>query len=187
MPHTLVFEHELEYLDAPRNIGITIEITLVRGHIERRIPAKIDTGADYCIFQRDYAEALNLDVTNGELRTFDTAGGPFTAWGHYVTIRSFDFEHEALVFFADTYGFKRNLLGRRGWLEHVQFGTDRLPIQIVCKQARMIRSIVSSKLTITERHRKVTFNFVWGNSGVLCRCFRLDSYDPAVKVLSVDS
>jgi len=122
MAHTLVFEHAIEYLDSPRNVGITIEITLIRGNRRRRIQAKIDTGAEYCIFQRDYADALDLDVTSGELITFDSAGGPFTAWGHYVTIESFDFQHEALVFFSDTYGFRRNLLGRRGWIEHVQLG-----------------------------------------------------------------
>src|SRR5262249_40352091 len=110
MAHTLVFEHELEYLDAPRNSGITIEVSLIRGNKERRIPAKIDTGAEYCIFQRDYGDALDLDVLSGQPITFGSAGGPFNAWGHYVVIRTFDFEHESLVFFSDSYGFRRNLL-----------------------------------------------------------------------------
>jgi hypothetical protein len=41
--------------------------------------AKIDTGADYCLFERGFAEALSIDVERGTQLSFSTVAGQFRA------------------------------------------------------------------------------------------------------------
>jgi hypothetical protein len=58
--------------------GIEVPIVLSIG-VDRRVAlaAKIDTGAESCIFQRAYAELLGLRMDDGERRRFSTAIGSF--------------------------------------------------------------------------------------------------------------
>jgi predicted aspartyl protease len=51
-----------------------------------RIAASIDTGATFCIFRNELAEALGLDPMNGTSKRFRTAAGSFEAFGHEVEI-----------------------------------------------------------------------------------------------------
>lgn len=78
---------------------------------------KLDTGADYCIVQREYGEALGLDIEAGERKEFSTANGLFVAYGHEVTVECFTQEFNAIFYFAENLDFPRNVLGRTGWLE----------------------------------------------------------------------
>lgn len=48
-----------------------------------RLPAKVDTGATCCIFQRDYAEQLGIEVECGEYREFQTATGVSDGWSTF--------------------------------------------------------------------------------------------------------
>ena len=48
--------------------------------------------------------------------------GPFTAYGHEVTLRTLGLEWDALVYFHSGAGRDSNFLGRRGWLDHVRLG-----------------------------------------------------------------
>jgi hypothetical protein len=83
-----------------------------------RLPAKVDTGATCCIFQRDYAEQLGIEVECGEYREFQTATGVFRAYGHTVKLACLDWEFESIVYFAENDAFSRNVVGRNGWLQH---------------------------------------------------------------------
>jgi hypothetical protein len=84
-----------------------------------RILAKLDTGADNCIFQRAYGEELGLDIESGDPRTFYTATGNFfEAFGHYVVIESFKWSFTSMVYFAKEGDVSRNVLGRNGWLRN---------------------------------------------------------------------
>jgi hypothetical protein len=82
------------------------------------LTAKIDTGADYCLFERAFGERLGLDVESGPKRPFRTVAGRFEAHEHLVVIETFDIEIESAVYFAADPNVSRNLLGRAGWLEH---------------------------------------------------------------------
>lgn len=47
-------------------------------------------------------------------------GGVLLAFGHSVTLSTFDWEFDSLVYFARDYNLPRNLLGREGWLQKVR-------------------------------------------------------------------
>jgi len=102
--------------------GIELPITLQSGAIKRRLDAKVDTGASHCIFERQHGERLGFDIESGIPERFDTAMGSFPAYGHEVKIESLGIEMTAIVFFAADENFKRNVLGRHGWLNRVRLG-----------------------------------------------------------------
>jgi hypothetical protein len=68
----------------------------------------VDTGAAFCIFQREFAEQLGLDVEGGQLQVVATAAGQFDAYGHALTLCCFDWEFEAMVCFAAPPDFRRS-------------------------------------------------------------------------------
>jgi predicted aspartyl protease len=84
--------------------------------------AKIDTGADCCIFDRGAAEALLIEVERGALLRFSTAAGEFRAYGHELTLAVLGIKVDALVYFYENPNITRNILGRSGWLNRVRFG-----------------------------------------------------------------
>lgn len=42
------------------------------------------------------------------------------AYGHYLTLQTFELTFESLVYFAKYPGLPRNLLGRTGWLRNLR-------------------------------------------------------------------
>lgn len=64
-----------------------------------RLLAKLDTGASFCIFERVYGEELGLNIEGGEEIRISTATEPFRAYGHEVTITSFDWTFGSVVYF----------------------------------------------------------------------------------------
>lgn len=50
--------------------GITIPVTLTLGDAVIDLFAKVDTGADFCIFKREHGEALGIDIEAGEKQSF---------------------------------------------------------------------------------------------------------------------
>jgi hypothetical protein len=111
----LTFRHSHNY-SAESATGITIPVELTVGRKSVRLLAKLDTGADWCIFQREYGEQLGFDVTAGQPNHFRTANSEFLAFAHEVTITCFRWEFDSLVYFAASTEIQRNVLGRQGWL-----------------------------------------------------------------------
>lgn len=103
-------------------IGITVPIKLFFGEKFVRLEAKVDTGAENCIFERTHAERLGIDVESGDLVVFNTAAGNFAAYGHELTLSVLGLETYAKVYFAKEESFTRNVLGRQGWLDRVKLG-----------------------------------------------------------------
>ena len=120
MSHQLRFSLQHRY-DTRQN-GITVDVILSLAERKRRVVAKVDTGASFCIFQREYGESLGLQVESGQPEWLGTATGRFRAYGHRVTLRTLEIEFETMVYFAEDNTFSRNVLGQRGWLDHVQIG-----------------------------------------------------------------
>jgi len=120
VPHNLTFS-TLHLYDAGES-GITLPIGLRcrTGSVDLKV--KLDTGASHCIFQRNYADSLGIDVETGEEKEFGTASGKFIAYGHEVVIIAFDLEFQATAYFAKEYYITRNVLGREGWLYKVRIG-----------------------------------------------------------------
>lgn len=120
MPVALEFDTTHEYADT--KAGIQVPITLVIGRESVELLAKLDTGAEYCIFERNYGEMLGLDVESGRLQRFRTVAGSFAAYEHEVTIQTLGIEFAAVVYFAQDSTFSRNFLGRSGWLDRLRIG-----------------------------------------------------------------
>ena len=120
MPHTLTFD-TLHNYDAGVD-GISLTVELQSGTARARVLAKLDTGASFCIFQREHGEALGLDIEGGTPQRFGAATGSFLTYGHELTLISLGLSFTVTVYFAALYGFSRNVLGRRGWFDRLQVG-----------------------------------------------------------------
>ena len=100
--------------------GITIEVVLRLGERVAASQAKVDTGAQVCLFQREIADELGIKVENGHHLIVKTLAGSLIAYGHTLTLHSLGSEFDSLIYFASDYGLPRNLLGREGWLQKVR-------------------------------------------------------------------
>lgn len=101
---------------------IEVPVTLRSGEETVSFPAQLDTGATYCVFERTYAEILGLSVESGAPLRFTTAMGSFDAYGHTLSLETLGYSFDSTVYFAAHEGFRRNVLGRRGWIDHLRLG-----------------------------------------------------------------
>ncbi len=104
--------------------GITIEAILRYGNLETFCSAKIDTGSEVCLFERDVAAYLGINVESGYRESFSTLAGGITAYAHEIELETLGLRFQSYVYFAESYEVKRNLLGRRGWLQLIKLGLD---------------------------------------------------------------
>lgn len=113
---------DVAHLYDPGEPGITVPISLKSGEKEITVTTKLDTGSTFCVFKREAGEDLGLKIENGILEYLSTPTGSFKAYGHPVTLVAFGFELEITAYFAATDDFKRNVLGRYGWLQQLRIG-----------------------------------------------------------------
>ncbi len=123
MAHTVFYDVVERY--SQTNQGIVIPVIL-RLSLERevRLEAKLDTGAAFCLFSRQYAETLGLEVERGHRVDFSTAAGNFVAYGHEVTLVAMGFELTGMCYFFESVAINKNVLGRNGWLNKIRLGVD---------------------------------------------------------------
>jgi hypothetical protein len=79
--------------------------------------ASLDTGASHCLFEGAYAAELGLHLTSGILTRFHTANSTFDAYGHEIVVDVLGVVTHSLVYFFADSAIRRNVLGRRGWLD----------------------------------------------------------------------
>jgi hypothetical protein len=48
--------------------------------------------------------------------------GSFDAYGHMLTLEALRYSFDVTVYFAAHESFRRNVLGRRGWIDHLRLG-----------------------------------------------------------------
>jgi hypothetical protein len=118
--HSIGFQAQYNYGNEP--FGITVPIELGYGRNRVRLTAKIDTGAEFCLFQREFGEALGIDVETGERKELRTANSTFVAFGHEVSLRVLGFDFSLVAYFPLDSRIHRSLLGRQGWLLQVRLG-----------------------------------------------------------------
>ena len=106
------------------DIGITLRAILRYGTLQADCLAKVDTGSQFCLFERGVADDLEIDVESGFREKFSTLGGGIFAYAHEVELETFGLRFQSYVYFAESYAVKRNLLGRQGWLQLVKIGLD---------------------------------------------------------------
>ena len=102
--------------------SITVPVTLSVGQARVDCDAKIDTGSSNCIFARNLGEELGLDIEIGLRLLVGTVTGNFVAYLHEVNLSLASFEFSGLVGFAEDKEFRRNVLGRRGFVEQMTLG-----------------------------------------------------------------
>ena len=118
MAYSLKFETLINYDNGRSGIEVDVELRLADAQV--RLVAKIDTGASFCIFSREYGERLGFVIEDGFSKSFVTPTGSFRAYGHWVTLVVNKFEFDSQVFFAENEGVAPSVLGRQGWLDRVQ-------------------------------------------------------------------
>jgi hypothetical protein len=114
----LTFSDEYHYREHPD--GITLFVTLKYGEREIGTVAKVDTGAEVCIFSREEGVDLGLPLEQGLPLRLNSLGGSFDAYGHEITIQTGEMAFQSVVYFAKHPGLPRNLLGRQGWLRNLK-------------------------------------------------------------------
>jgi hypothetical protein len=117
---TLAFTTSVIYPDNAE--GITLPVFLTVGDTTIPIEAKVDTGAELCLFRREHGEALGLVIEAGEHVVLRTLAGSLEAYGHEVSLRCCGIEFVSTVYFSKYLNLGRNILGRRGWLRKMRIG-----------------------------------------------------------------
>jgi hypothetical protein len=102
--------------------GISVPVVLKAGVNSVRLAASVDTGATFCIFRNELAEALGLDPANASLKRFRTANSSFEAFAHEVEISVLGVTTFSTVYFFADVSINKNVLGRVGWLDRVRLG-----------------------------------------------------------------
>jgi hypothetical protein len=101
MDQHLSFERLIQY--DPGQPGITLDISLRLSAAIVHFPAKVDTGASYCIFERRHGEALGLSVESGLPQPISTVTGRFLTCGHEVTLSAAGYDFDSIVYFYCLY------------------------------------------------------------------------------------
>lgn len=114
----LTFSHSRSYSDS--DSGIEIPAILSCGNYVVRTAAKIDTGAEVCLFTNDIGLQLGLKIEDGLPITLDSLGGAVEAFGHEVLLQTCGLAFTSFVYFAKYPRLRRNLLGRQGWLRQLR-------------------------------------------------------------------
>jgi hypothetical protein len=104
--------------------GISIEAILRSNGLETSCDAKVDTGAEVCLFERSVADTLEIEVESGYRERFSTLAGGVVGYAHPVELETVGLRFQTYVYFAESYSIRRSLLGRQGWLQLVQLGLD---------------------------------------------------------------
>ena len=95
-------------------------VLLTHGETSLRVAAKIDTGAQVCLFAYEVGLRLGLVVEQGAAIVLSSIGGSVDAFGHDVIVQTGRLAFESRVYFAKYPGLPRNVLGREGWLRNLR-------------------------------------------------------------------
>jgi hypothetical protein len=118
IPTQLSFDVTFVYPD--RTDGITIPTVLSFGDRIVNTFAKVDPGAECCVFSREIGEKLGIDIERGIPQSMGSLTETLDTFGHEVTIQTFDLAFQSIIYFAKYHGLNRNLLGRIGWLRNLR-------------------------------------------------------------------
>jgi predicted aspartyl protease len=124
MAITVLYSFLREYLRDP-STGARfpgIEVVLHGPGGSDRTLAQIDTGAEYCFFSGDRAQGLGIRLLDGtHIRLLSANGGAVDAYLHDLGLEFLGQRVTAKVAFS-TGAVTREILGRRGFLDHIQLG-----------------------------------------------------------------
>lgn len=115
-------EFSTRYSYSGERAGITVPVVLKSGNAVVRLTETVDTGASFCIFRREVAAALGLDVEQAPVRKFRTANSGFEAYECELDLSVLGLATHSTVFFFADEAINKNVLGRSGWLDRIRLG-----------------------------------------------------------------
>jgi hypothetical protein len=115
----LEFTHSYDY---SAEESVVLPVVLRVGARQVRLAASVDTGASFCLFGTEMAEALGLTLEQGIPMRFRTANSRFEAFGHDVEINVLGVATTSTVYFFADPAITQNVLGRIGWLDRIRLG-----------------------------------------------------------------
>jgi hypothetical protein len=118
--YQLEFSHVYDYSGGDESV--VLPVVLRSGAKQIPVAASVDTGASFCLFGGEIADALGLDLESGIRKRFRTANSGFDAFGHDVELSVLGVVTNAVVYFFADPTIDKNVLGRIGWLDRVRFG-----------------------------------------------------------------
>lgn len=116
--------------------GITVPVELIHGSNVVQVDAKLDTGASFCIFERTYGEVLGLNIESSAPEIVSTANSTIQVFGHWLTVIALDFQFEAMIYFAADESIRRNVLGRRGFIDQLRLCLIEPRRRSLCQHVR---------------------------------------------------
>lgn len=122
---TIDFPVVRRYLGTPPDAEPKVAVKLSR--IDRpdrhvRTLALVDSGADHCLFQREFGERLGLELDDLPLASGQTAGGPIQIPVCRLQVEILGQVFECRVGFVEGEKLPNNLLGRQGVFDQIQVG-----------------------------------------------------------------
>ena len=118
--HQLEFARVFDYSGEGESVVLPVILRLDANEV--RVAASVDTGASFCLFGTEIAEALGLNLTTGIHKRFQTAISGFEAYGHEVNLTVLGVATQSTVYFFADPMIEKNVLGRTGWLDRVRLG-----------------------------------------------------------------
>jgi hypothetical protein len=120
MPYHLSFDVKRHYVST--KAGITVEAVLRHGQSTANCVAKIDTGAQLCLFEREVGEFLGIEVERGSPVHLATLTGTIPAYGNEIALEVLGLAFEIIAYFPQSTELRHNILGRQGFLQLVGAG-----------------------------------------------------------------
>ena len=123
-----------------------ITIALQYQDSKQKFSVLVDSGADTCLFPRDVAEVLNIDIKSGP-RAFFTGigGGQIPFYFHEVDIFIGEYQAKAKVGFSTSTIGTTGLLGQQGFFDNFLISFDYKNKFLEIKKPTLITEL-SSKL-----------------------------------------
>ncbi len=129
-----LIDFDVKYKYNTLESGISIPVSLSTGFETVDLLAKLDTGADYCTFSREYGELLGLEIEEGLPRIVEAySGNTFATFGHGLSLSALGFHFDIMVYFTQDYN-RRNVLGRYGWLNQMMVCVNDQAGEVYLKQ-----------------------------------------------------
>lgn len=113
-------EFDLAYEYESTGDGILVPVRILHSGRSVELTARLDTGTAHCLFHRSFADLLDIRWEQGLPQSYRTVVGNFRAYGHELTLHTWDFQWSAMVYFHEAGSPNNNYLGRTGWLDRVR-------------------------------------------------------------------
>lgn len=102
MKTTLTFTETIRYQDDLTGISIPVMLDYRGNPLHEH--AKVDPGAEICLFKYEIGVGLGIQVEQGIPITLETLSGTLEAFGHELTLQTGELSFQSLVYFAKYFG-----------------------------------------------------------------------------------